>query len=73
MSFGDLRHEWNDFVAKHYAATLAACGSEARMDNVIIGCRLRIHPSLDVTIPFYPEVTLTDLPPEEHAGPAAEQ
>ena len=30
MSFGDPRHEWNDFVAEHYAPTLAACASEAR-------------------------------------------
>ena len=71
--FGDPRHEWNDFVAEHYAPTLAACASEARTDNVIIGCRLRIHPSLDVTIPLYPDVTLIDVPPEEHPDPAAEQ
>ena len=73
MSFGNPRHEWNEFVAEHYAPTLAACASEARMDNMIIGCRLLIDPSLGVTIPFYPDVTLTDVPPEEHPDPAAER
>ena len=73
VSFGDPRHEWNDFVAEHYAPTLAACASEARTDNVIIGCRLRIHPSLDVTIPLYPDVVLTDVPPEEHPDPTADR
>ena len=63
VSLGDPRHEWNQFVAERYARTIAACASEARADNVIIGCRLRIHPTLDVTIPFYPGVRLTDVPP----------
>ena len=65
VSFGDPHHEWNEFVAERYAPTIAACASEARTDNVIIGCRLRIHPRLDVTIPLYPGVILTDVPPEE--------
>ena len=73
VSFGDPRHEWNDFVAEHYAPTLAACASEARTDNVIIGCRLRVHPSLDVTIPLYPDVILTDVPPEEQGDPTADR
>ena len=73
VSFGDPRRAWNDFVAEHYAPTLAACASEARTDNVIIGCRLRIHPSLDVTIPLYPDVVLTDVPPEEHPDPTADR
>ena len=73
MSFGDPRHAWNDFVAEHYAPTLAACASEARTGNVIIGCRIRIHPSLAVTIPLYPDITLTDVPPEEQDDPEVEQ
>ena len=73
VSFGDPRDEWNQFVAEHYAPTIAACASEARTDNVIIGCRLRIHPSLDVTIPLYPDVILTDVPPEEQGGSPAER
>ena len=64
VSFGDPRDAWNDFVAEHYAPTLAACASEARTDNVIIGCRIRVLPSLDVTIPLYPDVRLTDVPEE---------
>jgi len=73
VSFGDPRREWNEFVAEHYAPTIAACASEARTDNVIIGCRLRIHPSLDVTIPLYPDVILTDVPPDEQGDPEAER
>ena len=73
MSFGDPRHEWNDHVVERYAPTLAACASEARVDNIIMGCRLRIHPALAVTIPLYPDVTLIDVPPEEQPDPAAEQ
>ena len=73
VSFGDPRRAWNEFVAEHYAPTIAACASEARTDNVIIGCRLRIHPSLDVTIPLYPDVILTDVPPDEQGDPEAER
>ena len=69
MSFGDPRHAWNDFVAEHYAPTLAACASEARTGNVIIGCRIRIHPSLAVTIPLYPDIILTGAPPKSRAIP----
>ena len=73
VSFGDPRREWNEFVAEHYAPTPAACASEARTDNVIIGCRIRIHPSLAVTIPRYPDITLTDVLPEEQGDPEAKQ
>ena len=73
VSFGDPRHEWNEFVAEHYAPTIAACASEARTDNVIIRCRLRIRPRLDVTIPLYPGVILTDVPPEEQTDPTTER
>ena len=73
VSFGDPRDEWNRFVAEHYAPTIAACASEARTDNVIIGCRLRIRPLLDVTIPLYPDVILTDVPPEERGDSPAQQ
>ena len=72
VSFGDPRDAWNDFVAEHYAPTLAACASEARTDNVIIGCRIRVLPSLDVTIPLYPDVRLTDVPEEGSNSTAAQ-
>ena len=72
-SFGDSCREWKEFVAEHYAPTTAACASEARTDNVIIGCRLRIYPSLDVTMPLYPDVILTDVPSEEQGDHTAEQ
>jgi len=38
-SFGDPRDAWNDYIAEHYAPTLAACASEARTDHTTIGCR----------------------------------
>ena len=72
VSFGDPRDTWNDFVAEHYAPTLAACASEARTDNVIIGCRIRVLPSLDVTIPLYPDVRLTDVPEESSTSTAGQ-
>ena len=72
VSFGDPRDAWNDFVAEHYAPTLAACASEARTDNVIIGCRIRVLPSLDVTIPLYPDVRLTDVPEESSNSTAGQ-
>ena len=72
VSFGDPRDAWNDFVAEHYAPTLAACASEARTDNVIIGCRIRVLPSLDVTIPLYPDVRLTDVPAESSSSTAGQ-
>ncbi len=73
MSFGNTRNAWNDQVKEHYAPTLSACVSEAPTDNVIIACRPRIHPSLDVTIPLCPDVILTDVPSDKHADPVAEQ
>ncbi len=64
VSFGDPRHAWNDFVAEHYAPSLAICASKARLDERTIRCGLDIDPSLVVTVPFYPG-TLTKVPPEE--------
>jgi len=54
VSFGDPRHEWNDYVVERYAPLLGVCASKARLEDRLIGCRLEIEPSLDVTVPFYP-------------------
>ena len=72
MSFGDPRLAWNDFVAEHYAPSLAICASKARLDERTIRCGLDIDPSLDVTVPFYPG-TLTKVSSEGEFDPVAEQ
>ncbi len=72
VSFGDPRDAWNDFVAEHYAPSLAICASKARLDERTIRCGLDIDPSLDVTVPFYPG-TLTKVSSEGEFDPVAEQ
>ena len=71
VSFGDPRHEWNKYVVEQYAPTLAACASKARLDDKTIRCQLYLDPSLEVTVPFYPSVTLEEAPPEGHFDPTA--
>ena len=58
VSFGDPRHEWNDYVAEHYAPTARRiCASKARLDTTkTIRCQLDVDPSRDVTVPLYPDV-----------------
>ena len=65
VSFGNPRQEWNDFVAEHYAPTLAVCASKARQHDQAIRCRLHVDPSRELTVPLYPDVALTEVPPEE--------
>ena len=72
VSFGDPRHEWNRHVVEHFAPRLAPCASLARMKDKPIECRLNIRPTREVTIPVYPEASLTPAPPDEHADPEAE-
>ena len=73
VSFGDPRHEWNAHVVEHFAPLLAACASKARLEDKPIGCPLTIYPSREVAIPFSPDVTLSELPPEEDSDPPAKQ
>ena len=73
MAFGDPRHEWNEYVVEHYAPLPASCASKARLDDKTIRCQLCLDPSLEVMIPFYADVTLTDVLPEEHLDPAVER
>ncbi len=65
VSFGDPHHEWNAHVVEHYAPTLAACASKARQHDEAIKCQMYVDPSRELTVPLYPDVTLTEVPPEE--------
>lgn len=73
VSFGDPRHEWNDYVLEHYAPLLGICASKARLEDRLIGCRLEIEPSLDVTVPFYPGGTVRAEPSEGEFDPTMDQ
>ena len=73
MSFGDPRHEWNDFVLEEFAPTIAGCASWARLKQETIRCRLYLDPSLEVTIPLYPDATVEQVPPDERAAPSEGQ
>ena len=65
MSFGDPRYAWNDFVAEHYSPTLAACTSRARQLDASVRCQMHVGPAEELTVPLYPDVGLTKVPPEE--------
>ena len=73
VSFGDPRHEWNDYVVEHFAPLLGICASKARLEDRLIPCRLEIEPSLDVTVPFYPGGTVRVEPSEGEFDPAVDQ
>ena len=65
VSLGDPHREWNDYVAEHYAPTLAACASKARQHDQAIRCQLHVDPSRELTVPLYPDVSVTEVPPED--------
>ena len=65
MSFGDPRYTWNDFVAEHFTSTLAACASKARLNDEPVLCSMIIDPLPELTVPFYPDVVLTERPPSQ--------
>ena len=73
VSFGDPRHAWNEHVVEHFAPLLAACAAKARLEDKPIGCPLTIYPTREVAIPFPPDVTLTELPPDEDSDPTADR
>ena len=73
VSFGDPRQEWNDFVLEEYAPTIAGCASWARLNQETIRCQLYLDPSLEVTIPLYPDATVEEVPSDESAAPSAWQ
>ena len=65
MSLGDPHQEWNDYVAEHYAPTLATCTSRARHHDEIVRCLLHVGPARGWTVPLYPDVNLERIPPDE--------
>ena len=65
MSPGDPHHEWNDYVAEHYAPTLAACTSRARHHDEIVRCLVHVGPARGWTVPLYPDVNLEKVPPDK--------
>ena len=65
VSMGDPRHEWNEHVVENFAPTLAACAARARQLDQRVTCAMPLDPSRELTIPFYPDVTLTKKSPEE--------
>ena len=73
MSFGDPRCECNEHVVDHFAPLFAVCASRARLGDKTVGFRIDIYPTRAVTIPFYPDVTLEEVPPEGHFEPATER
>ncbi len=73
VSLGDPRHEWNEYVAEHYAPTIAACTSRARHHDQNITCRLQVGPARGWTVPLYPDVNLERVPPDEIPDLEAEQ
>ena len=50
ISFADLRREWYDFVAEHYAPTLAARASRARRLDEAIRCQMYVGPLRELTV-----------------------
>ena len=65
ISLGDPHHEWNDYVAEHYAPILAACTSRARHHDRIVKCQLHVGPARGWTVPLHPDVNLEKMPPDE--------
>ena len=73
MSLGDPRHEWNNFVAEHCAPTIAACASQARLNDEPVLCGMIIDLLPELTVPCYPDVVLTERSLQGPSEPSAEQ
>ena len=73
VSFADPRDAWNDHVEEHFTPTLAACASKARLNDEPVLCSMIIDPLPELTVPYYPGVTLTERPPQRPSVPSAEQ
>ena len=73
MSFGDPRSAWNDHVEEHFTPTLAACASKVRLDDEPVLCSVIVDPLLEMTVPFFPDVVLTERPPVRCSDTEAEQ
>ena len=72
VSFGDPRHEWNDYVVEHYAPLLGICASKAQLEIETVRCRVHVDPPLDVAIPLYPGILAT-APSEGEFDPTTDR
>ena len=73
VSFGDPRDAWNDHVEEHFTPTLAACASKARLNDQPVLCSMIIDPLPEVTVPYYPDVVLTERSLQGPSEPSAER
>ena len=73
VSFGDPRDAWNDHVEEHFTPTLAACASKARLNDEPVLCSMIIDPLPEMTVPYYPDVILTERPLQGPSEPSAEK
>ena len=73
VSFGDPRDAWNDHVEEHFTPTLAACASKARLNDEPVLCSMIIDPLPELTVPYYPDVILTERSLQRPSEPSAEQ
>ena len=73
MSLGDLRNAWNDHVEEHFTPTLAACASNARLNDEPVLCSMIIDPLPEMTVPYYPGVILTERSPRGSSEPSEGQ
>ena len=73
VSFGDPRDAWNDHVEEHFTPTLAACASKARLNDEPVLCSMIIDPLPELTVPYYPDVILTERSLQGPSEPSAEK
>ena len=73
VSFGDPRDAWNDHVEEHFTPTLAACASKARLNDEPVLCSMIVDPLPELTVPYYPDVVLTERSPQRPSEPSTEQ
>ena len=73
VSFGDPRDAWNDHVEEHFTPTLAACASKARLNDEPVLCSMIIDPLSELTVPYYPDVILTERSLQRPSQLSAEQ
>ena len=73
VSFGDPRDAWNDHVEEHFTPTLAACASKARLNDEPVLCSMIVDPMQEMTVPYYPDVVLTERPAQRSSELSTEQ
>ena len=73
VSFGDPRDAWNDHVEENFTPTLAACASKARLNDEPVLCSMIVDPMQEMTVPYYPDVVLTERPAQRSSELSAEQ